>query len=155
MFIISLVLCYHIVFIHATNDTDQHSNQTTVELLEVFTTHSSITEEMDVANVTIIESETIISNVTEEVSTILVTFNETTSLPDISTVISTTEQETVVELNTTQEDVPTFMTTTEFNVENQTIESINTSCSLFKFGCCADGVTERTGMSHCFFEYLS
>ena len=154
MSIISLVLCYHIVFIHATNDTDQHSNQTTVELSEVFTTLSSITEEMDVANATIIESETIISNVTEEVSTILVTFNETTSLPDISTVMSTTEQE-IVELNTTQEDIPTVMTTTEFNLDNQTIESVNTSCSLFKFGCCADGVTERTGMSHCFLEYLS
>ena len=159
LFIIGLFLPYHLILIHAANETDQHSNQTIAERTEVLTTLSSnVTEEIDGTNATIVEQEPSTFTVTEEVFTTVGTFNETTSLPavsstdtevttpptslNVSTVVGTTEKE-VAAVNITQEYVPT---TTEYNDENQTVEMVNGSCGSSKFGCCTDGVTKRTGM---------
>jgi len=88
--------------------------------------------------------------------------NASTLIDDVATFMNSTLLSTSVSLETTYvsvsesnttfnetTDLPTILTTkisTEKNEEETTTMSI-TSCELSKYGCCTDGVTERTGKS--------
>jgi len=144
LFILS-IFYYLSLFTIADNNTDYHSNETIVEF------DSTIVSVTTIANVT---NENTSIEVDEVTSSSEILTNSTVFVT--STPLETTTQVHLTESDTTfHEDNDVTTVLTQINetqvytekIEEQTTVVSNTSCEVSKYGCCSDGVTEKTGKS--------
>ena len=149
-FVLLVISSYPLIFTAANNDIDHHSN----DKIEKFnSTYISPTTLDNIStDDTLIDNNTNISALFDDVSlfsTFVTSFLHTTSIPSEITDISVNESHTTFEGNndfTTDLAHVNSTSIYEEKTEEQTTAVSKVPCELSKYGCCTDGITERSGI---------
>jgi hypothetical protein len=116
------------------NNTDHHSNETIVEY------NSTIFNPTTTANISN-ENDSV-----KKIQTNILSFD----IADNSTAITDVS---LSQENVTFNDEKNFTTITMEKMDQQTTMILNISCEVTTYGCCSDGITERTG-KHFYRNYI-
>ncbi|CAF3650742.1 unnamed protein product [Adineta steineri] len=144
-----IISCYIVPLINADNITDYHSNETVIEFN---TTLSSLTTIDNVSDDDILinnNNNTTNSNSNNNNSTSVTFINSTLVSTSVPLATTDDDDDDVTESDTTLNEINELTTmliklSTKKHEEQTTYVSV-TSCEVSKYGCCTDGVTERTG----------